>query len=273
MSFGLLEGSIWGGSPIELYEFSLLGQYWRYTTEDRVVTFNGADYAPVAELNSGATRVTQNIERGEKRVRMPGNTPIADEYRVAAPSEPVRLKIYKKHRGDPDFIIRWWGRVQMCEWENDGDYATLLCTQVNYSLKQPGLRRAFQYTCPYVLFGAGCGVDRAAHEVPGVVAAITGLTVQVTFADSYDPNYFAGGYALWEGITGRQDTRMITSSVDDLVVLQNTSVGLSIGDTVLLYPGCDHSPGMCHDTFDNIDNYGGQPFIPTTNPFGGTTIF
>lgn len=273
MAFNDLEISVFGGKPIELYEFSVLGQYWRYTTEDRIVTLNSADYEPMAGLKRGSIKVTQNIERSEQQVRVRGNSGIADQYRVAPPSEPVAIRIYTKHRNDPDFIVRWRGRVQNCAWEENGAYANLLCTQVNYSLKQPGLRRSYQYNCPYDLYGPGCKVNRSAYEVIAEVTAINGLVVTLSLPAVVPDTYFAGGYMLWENTTGRQDTRMITGSAGSAITVHLTTIGLAVGDNVRLYPGCDHSPLTCFNKFNNVDNFGGMPFTPTTNPFGGTSLF
>jgi hypothetical protein len=43
---------------------------------------------------------------------------------------------------------------------------------------------------------------------------------------------------------------------------------------VTLYPGCDHTLGAAGCAkFANTDNFGGTPFIPNKNPFGGTAIY
>lgn len=49
-------------------------------------------------------------------------------------------------------------------------------------------------------------------------------------------------------------------------------VAIEVGSGVQLTAGCDHSTSTCQSRFDNLDNYGGFPFIPTKNPFS-TGIF
>lgn len=271
MSFSALETSIFGGSPIELYEFSVLGQNWRYTTDDRETIFNGSTFEPVSQLSRGSIRVTQNIDRTEVKIEFRGNIGIADQFRVSPPSEPVAVRIYKKHRNDPDYIIRWRGRVQGCAWE--GPRAVLTCVSVHSSLKQPGLRRSFQYQCPYALYDTSCGVNRATYEIIAPVTGISGTVVTATIPGTQAADYFAGGYVLWETPTGRQETRMVTTSTGDTVTLQMPPLGLSVGDNIRLYAGCDHTIQTCYSKFSNADRFGGFPFIPSTNPFGGTTIF
>jgi hypothetical protein len=58
---------------------------------------------------------------------------------------------------------------------------------------------------------------------------------------------------------------------------QGSGYGYSYGNsygsqTVNLYPGCNKSMDHCINRFDNILNYGGFPWIPGKNPFGGTSI-
>ena len=41
---------------------------------------------------------------------------------------------------------------------------------------------------------------------------------------------------------------------------------LTTGQTVVAIPGCDGRAETCRDTFNNIVNYLGFPFIPAENP-------
>lgn len=272
MAFDTLERSIFGGSPIELYEFFILGQAWRYTTDDRTVTFNGADYLAAPLLMRDSIRVTGNIDRSTFTVKVRGDFPIADEFRVAPPSEPVQLRIYKKHRGDSDFIINWRGRVNGCVWEED--VAVLQCTPITSSMKQPGLRRAYSLQCPFALYDSACRVDRNEFIVVGEVTAMSGLDITLDTAAGLDTDWFAGGYVLWENATGRQDTRMVTASTAaGVLTVQNTTIGLEVGSVLQAYPGCDHNISTCVSKFNNSERFGGFPFIPKTNPFGGATIY
>ena len=47
----------------------------------------------------------------------------------------------------------------------------------------------------------------------------------------------------------------------------------AVGDTIYLYPGCDRTLATCTAKFGNSANFGGFPFIPTKNPFGGSPIY
>jgi len=46
----------------------------------------------------------------------------------------------------------------------------------------------------------------------------------------------------------------------------------AVGSQIRLYPGCDHTKGTCNTKFNNLDNFGGFPWIPIRNPFDGNSI-
>ncbi|MEW6169845.1 MAG: phage BR0599 family protein [Pseudomonadota bacterium] len=66
---------------------------------------------------------------------------------------------------------------------------------------------------------------------------------------------------------------MIVAHSADSITLAAVPPGLSVGATVVLYPGCDHTLSTCESKFGNSANFGGFPFIPTKNPFGGSPIY
>lgn len=71
---------------------------------------------------------------------------------------------------------------------------------------------------------------------------------------------------------GTVERRMLESQVGTLLTVFGTTERLTEGDVVSLYPGCDRSPTICDEKFDNLDNFGGFPFMPGESPFG-TVIF
>jgi len=51
------------------------------------------------------------------------------------------------------------------------------------------------------------------------------------------------------------------------------SYGMIYGSlTVTLYPGCPRDRQTCNDRFNNLENYGGFDWIPSRNPFNGSSI-
>ncbi len=55
--------------------------------------------------------------------------------------------------------------------------------------------------------------------------------------------------------------------------LTNFPLGLVAGMTLKAYPGDDHTLATCATKFDNVANYGGFPYFPEKNPFGGSPVY
>ena len=66
---------------------------------------------------------------------------------------------------------------------------------------------------------------------------------------------------------------MIVGHNANAITVSAVPPGLAIGDAIYLYPGCDRTLNTCHAKFGNSANFGGFPFIPTKNPFGGSPIY
>ena len=162
------------------------------------------------------------------------------------------------------------GRVLNAEWRES--VVELNCEPVYTSLQRIGLRRLYQRNCPHVLYGTACGASAVVFRVGGTVTSIAGTLLSVPAAAGYAVGHFAGGYATWAA-NGLTEKRMIVGHNADAITLSAVPPGLAIGDAIYLYPGCDRTLNTCHAKFGNSANFGGFPFIPTKNPFGGSPIY
>lgn len=198
------------------------------------------------------------------------NNPVADLFRVSPPTDVIALTIFRLHRDDSpaEAVVLWMGRVLNCEWT--GAQARLNCEPVSTSVRRTGLRRLYQKGCPHVLYGAGCKVDRTAHDIATTVTAIDGKVLSV--AALLDRPY-AGGYVQRETSSGVFEKRFIQAQDGLDLTLSLPFSGLDVSDAVTVFPGCDHTTATCNDVYSNLPNYGGMPFIPSKNPFGGDPVY
>lgn len=275
MSYELIEVSQDDGRPIELYEIGYSGNTWRYTSADRDVTYLASTYKAIP-CARGDIQPTSEIDKSSLDFTFPRDAEIGEVFRIQPPSEVVSLTLFGQHYGDVDnqFVTLWKGRIINAEWS--GPYIKLTGESVFTSLRRAGLRRRYQLQCPHALFSQPCGVNKDSWKEIHAVQSVSGLTLQVNGASGKPNNYFSGGYVTWANeMNGNIEKRMIrTSSSTGSVVLASAPVGLSGGQLVTLYPGCDHTLGASGCAkFSNVANYGGMPFIPSKNPFGGTAIF
>lgn len=269
MTYASREVSTDASSPVELYEFRRGGSTWRYTSSAQDASY--ATYAYVAvPMKRGSIEQTGEIGRSGLRITLARDVEIAQAFIATPPSEVTLLTIYRQHRNDPETVAVWMGRVLNVEWR--GSEVELNCEPVYTSLQRTGLRRLYQRNCPHVLYGTSCQASAVIYRVPGTVVSVAGVLLSVPSAAGYATGHFAGGFATWAA-NGITEKRMIVAHNLDVITLSAVPPGLAVGDTIYLYPGCDRTLATCAAKFGNSANFGGFPFIPTKNPFGGSPIY
>ena len=264
------------GQPVFLYEFRYADNYWRYTNADQALTFFQGDpeevtYSPVAISDGGFTQ--GGSDQNDMQVTLPANLPVAGMYKNTKPSGKVWLTIRAWHYGDNDSAqqIQWLGTLTNVILA-DRATATVQCRSIGGTYDRNGLRLVWQRTCPHVLYGIGCYADKTAHEYPRTIATLTGTNFTCTAHAEPDEGSFSGGFMEWTDDDGNPQTRAIESQDGNDFLVFGTTVGLEIGLSVTLYPGCDRSTTICK-LFNNLPNYGGFPHLPGKSPFDGTPVF
>ena len=81
-------------------------------------------------------------------------------------------------------------------------------------------------------------------------------------------NYYTGGL-IRITITGVPHARAILTHTGDDIEIDLGIPGLAVGNVLQTLPGCDRTINTCINKFNNVDNYGGFPYIPIKNPMGG----
>ncbi len=273
MTYNAQEASQRSGSPVELYLFTRGVTNWRYTSADEVQTYLQYDYAPAPIIRSEIEDLAE-LNRSALKVDVPRDFPVSLQFVAYPPGEVVTLKIFRRHRTDVDSEIRviWIGRILSAQW---ADGKTILnCEPITTSLKRTGLRRRYGRQCGHDLYGTNCKVVAADYSTIDTVTAINGNVMTVPAAAGEANGYFNGGFLWWQFPDGRRDARMIIAHTGDQVTLAATMPDVSVGDSVQIYPGCDHTLNHCNTRFGgNENNHGGFMFTPKENPFGGKTLY
>lgn len=283
MSFGQSEISRDRGEPISLVLFRYgtdANDIFAYTDGEEDFPFQGVTYRAVP-LQIGEITSSGTLDQATLGITVPQDSGIADLFRLRPPSAVVTVIIRQGHVNDldADFIVGWSGRVTGFEVDAATDEASLGCEPISTSMQRTMLRRHWQYGCPLVLYGPQCRASRAASTVTRVVLGVSGAIV------SFDPAWesasrrvkYQGGMAEWFDLNGRREVRRILNCFPDgKVQLGNAADGLSAGGSVNLILGCNHKTGIpslhddgdCTPLFNNILNFGGDPWIPLENPVG-----
>lgn len=268
MTYDIRERSVQDGAPVELYEFARVNKYWLFTSAEQEIAI-GSDIYTSTPIQRTAVEVNTEQARNALKLTVRRDFVIADLFRQSPPTDVIALTIKRFHRDEEeDVAVVWIGRVLNCSFE--GAKAVLTCEPVSVSLKRQGLRRLYQKQCPHPLYGEGCFVDKEDFKHETTITDVNGVTVTVASLDSLP---YAGGFLEYEDMDGNLERRFIRSFSGLVLTLNLPFNDLESATAVTVYPGCNHTMETCDTVFDNLENYGGMPFIPIHNPFDGTPIF
>ena len=269
MTFEALEEGV-QGQPVELYVFRRgLSETYYLTSHDEDILYDSNTYLSV-QIRRDTIEVNQEMERQPLKIRVQRDSAVLQNFIQFPPTEVMTVTIQKYHINDtptPEVATIWRGRVLGANWK--GSEAQLDCEPVFTSLKRPGLRRRYQAQCPHVLYGPKCKVNGNAFAVTDTLTGVASAVVTAPgFAISAD--YFFGGYLVFDN---REFRTIIADDGAGNLTMAYALSELEIGSQVQVFPGCGHDLLDCENKFNNLDNYGGFPFVPLLNPFGGTPIY
>lgn len=283
MSFPDFEESLWHGEPIDLFLFTYgtgATEFYAYVDCEIPVIHEGKTYVPYP-VERDAINSSGSLDKSGLSMKIDGNAGVAELFRVYPPSQPVSMVIKQGHVGDPDqdFRVIWTGKVMSCGWE--GNIATLTCEPVSTSMLRTGLRRHYQYGCPHALYmgnaTGGCRADKAVATETVTVTGITGslLSLPAGWNGARDKAKFLNGLVEWTNPTGSVIRRSVlkVNAATNVITMGGPIPDLATGASVSVILGCNHQMTDCADLHNNINDFGGQPWIPTKNPYGNTQNF
>lgn len=267
MSYNSYEVSNDSGAVIELYEFIQGLQRFNYSSFDTDITYNSQVYTPFSATRN-SIKQTNDIFKDSLQMSFPRGDVFASQFLGFSPEDVTTLTIRRGHFGDvaSEFIVYWKGRVVGAK--TSGNEISIDCESVFTSIKRPGLRARFEYGCRRTLYLKGCNVNRELYKLTGNILSITGATITVAGASLQPSGFYTGGLAVAENGA----SRFIVSHVGDSITFSRPIQGLSGDQTINIYPGCDHLKETCNTKFNNLNNFGGFPWIPSRNPFDGSSI-
>ena len=182
------------------------------------------------------------------------------EHLSRAPYQSTTIEIYRIFVANPDTDAKliFVGTIHNVSIKNN--IATGTCRSTNRTLSRTFPRFHYQTTCNHMIYDEGCGLLRENNRLPVTVGLINGAEIFLNELQGMPDQSFQGGIMEYNG-----EERLITSQVDGTVTVLIPFTGLSVGNEVNLYPGCDGNPGTCRG-YNNIDHFFGMPYIPTRNP-------
>lgn len=268
MTYQTIEESSQLGSPIELYEFAQGLDSWRYNSSAVDIEYNFKIYK-ASSIARDRVKGTTDIFKNDISFTFPRSNEFAKQFLGFAAEEVTTVTILRGHADDiaEEYIAYWKGRVVGAS-ASDNEIR-VDCESVFTSLKRPGLRAKFEYGCRHTLYSPQCGAGREINSVNGSISDIQGLiNISVNAAGSKPDGFYTGG--MLQAPDGT--LRFIVDHVGIVLTISRPLYSLAVGDDVKVFAGCDHLKTTCKNKFNNLNNFGGFPYIPTVNPFDGNSI-
>lgn len=262
MSYEAIETSAFEGNPVELYKFVKGTAEFYQTSSNEEITYDGNLYVP-KPIKRDEVALTGEINKSSLGISVTKNNEVAQLFIQSFPSTVVTLTIFRLHVSDGNAILLWRGRVNSCSFfENSAKFT---CESIFTSIKRTGLYRNYQKSCPHMLYDVACKAQKLASY--GTVDTANGITITSSLFASQADGWWIGG--IFES---GNEQRYIHTHVGNTITIDRTIVGLNQGAALSVLPGCDRLKSTCETKFNNVNNYGGFPYIPSNNPFGNQGI-
>lgn len=253
---------------------------YTFTNAPYPIDYGGETYAP-AVIKHSEVESKEDLARANLTVTLDRENPAARRWLSDSVEYQVSATVWHVHEND-DVVVAWKGRLTAVK--PQGNEIRLNLDSIFTSLARAGLGARYQRMCRHSLYGRGCRVAAASYAVSGIPTAVTGNTVTIPEAGAYPNGWFAGGYIETPDggmryISGHAGSTITLfrpmESLNNLFLNQGYGLNYGMiygGLRVKIYPGCDRSRVTCDTKFGNLENYGGFDWIPTKNPFSGSSI-
>lgn len=263
----------------ELYKFTQDTQIWTYTSGDSETVYNSETYTPVS-MGRNNIESKNELSKANLEIKLDQSSALAQYLLTAYLEQIVSLTLFTQEDGSTQ--VAWKGRLANVK--PGTATMTLTFESIFTSLRRPGLRARYQRPCRHVLYGRGCTLDKDNFAIPGSVDSVSGAVVQVPEAAAYADGYFNAGMiqaadGTYRFILNHSGAALTLVRPFEYLIEARASSGWGRnwggqygGTAVTLYPGCDRQKTTCINKFNNLANFGGFPYIPIKNPFGGSSI-
>lgn len=283
--FNDLESSYYSSESVETYEingtFGSGGSDVSVCLCDSEFAFPNNTYMPTA-IKRGSIIRESGIDNQPLEVTVAADCPLSKWFTKQTPAYKLSLIIRSYQLSDTTHtpMVIWVGTIRGGKVE--GSELVLQCEPLTVSIKRAGLRRRWQYSCPHALYSDDCGAKVEDHQFTcTMVTKYNKNWYGVTF-DTSDPNStqavsdwttLRSGFVSWVSTDNIPNMAMKANVIGTSIVdgehriqLDYPLSGLDTDQDFVVAYGCRHTLDYCRDVLSNVNNYGGAPWIPLTNP-------
>lgn len=254
----------------------------RLTSFERDLTVLGQTYT-ARKIDHGAIKQSLFLDRDEIDVR--SDVIAADPFVKIATNQseaPLRLTIKSVDvvgSVGTDSQVLFTGDVVSVSVKGSRLTAKAVSAGTVFDRQYPRFR--MQVGCNHQLFSAGCTLLTSNWAFTGTITNPGTPGFPFTFAigslaktgglPTVGAGYFAGGWMeIGSGASLIRraiiDNTAESSGALTVTLSRDPSPFPAAGTAVVLYPGCNGAFATCSSKFSNALNFGGHPFLPTSNP-------
>jgi len=283
--------------PAFLYVFLHGATSYYFTSYDANVTVNDGDSAgwdnpqefTRAQIDHDLPEESAEGNEAAAQVALAANDTELRKYFLSAPTKKIQISIYRINSsslpGPLDFADLYLEFKGICLSVNFAGYQI---SAAFVSLVQQQDRQVpiyyFQKTCNVALFSSFCGLNKELHKLTTTCAAVSRTNRTVDIADT---TIDIGSPSRTEDITREtfQGGKLIDPDGNEIgiVACEPISGGtrlwlsywpgtLATSSAISVYTGCLKIARVCNDFYQNLENFRGMPFIPSTNPATNSII-
>jgi hypothetical protein len=261
----------------ELFEFIIGGATYRYTSHQQSLTMTtGGFFYSAVPIKRGEFEIGTNAIKADTTIVINISGTVFGTLQNTN-NLPIRVIIRKCLVADIDDNYKVFdGQVRKLYYHYQE--ATLECSGGGYHLDRIIPTVHVQQHCNNILFDTRCGLNKNDYEIQAIVTGINYdygieygfggyLELQNYIPDSFGNNLSDYDNGYYNGGTIKKNdeyVKIILCDFPGFRILYRPEI--YTGDIVSVFPGCNKGPFTCSNTFDNLTNFIGFPYLPSLSP-------
>lgn len=243
----------------------------RFTDSDNVVVYNGDTYSNDIGFTASAIVSAINSQSQGADISTTLGTEITAERINAGYFDNADVHLWAVDYDHPEngTIKLFGGAIGQIQYDDLGKVdihvVGLFNNTVNINIESYG------HLCRAEFGDARCQFDIfSLKELFTIAATTTGQTFTTNELTQEDGYFRYGVMKFTSGFNNGIVVTVATSHSDakSVTLFVPTPFPITVGDTGIIYPGCDKTFAMCRDRWNNIIHFRAEPFSPKLAPPG-----
>lgn len=270
------EASVQTSRPTELIDIVLsTGTTYRIACGNRDMLVGSVLYkaTPSARANINVPQTDGN-NSGDVTIELAVDHPVVTRWlAMGVPPRQTAVTVWRKQERSGLIEKIWSGLATSLSCDSETNVAKFLVPARTIDTMQRSLPTITAgQTCPWVLYGPECQIDRAGFTVTTTAILVDGRDVRLDMGVGHGGDWAENGELLHVA-TGERMTIAKQTDIDPgvstvaTVTMQLPIPELRTTDAIQVFAGCKKSIAVCVAKFANRAHFGGFPAMPTKSLF------